>query len=175
MAGVSKQTVYAHFGAKEALFVAVVHDMTGIAGDRVQEEVAEPAGDREAEDFLLEFATRQLAIVMNPPLMQLRRLVIAEVDRFPELGRALYEQGPGRSISLLSRAFTAYAEAGSLSVRDPEMAASYFNWLIMGAPVNDAMLLGDASIRDPATMEAHAREAVRIFLAAYGAAPREAG
>ena len=173
-AGVSKQTVYAHFGAKEALFVAVVHDMTGAAGDRVQEQVVDPAGDREAEDFLLEFATRQLAIVMTPPLMQLRRLVIAEVDRFPELGRALYEQGPGRSIRLLSRAFTTYAEAGSLSVRDPEMAASYFNWLIMGAPVNDAMLLGDASIRDPATMEAHAREAVRIFLAAYGTAPRKA-
>lgn len=167
-AGVSKQTIYAHFRAKEALFVAVVRNMTGQAGDRVQEEVADPPADRDVEDFLLEFAISQLTIVMTAPLMQLRRLVIAEADRFPELGRALHEQGPGRSIRRLARACAAYAEAGSLSMQDPETAASFFNWLVMGAPVNDAMLLGEGSILDGRAIRAHAVEAVRIFLSAYG-------
>jgi TetR/AcrR family transcriptional regulator, mexJK operon transcriptional repressor len=170
-AGVSKQTVYAHFKAKEALFVAVVRSMTGAAGDRVQEEVADPPTERPVEQFLLEFAIGQLSIVMTPPLMQLRRLVIAEVDRFPELGRALYEQGPGRSIGRLATAFEAYAKAGTLVVPEPETAASFFNWLVMGTPVNNAMLLGDTALPDEDAIRAHAREAVRIFLAAYGPAP----
>ena len=36
--GVSKQTVYTHFGSKEALFVEIVGSMTGDAGDRVHHE-----------------------------------------------------------------------------------------------------------------------------------------
>ena len=168
-AAVSKQTVYAHFRAKEALFVAVVRNMTEQAGDRVQKEVADPPTDRDVEDFLLEFAISQLTIVMTPQLMQLRRLVIAEAGRFPELGRALHEQGPGRSIRRLTRAFAGYAEAGKLIVAEPEAAAAFFNWLVMGAPVNDAMLLGDGSILDRPAIRAHAEEAVRIFLSAYAA------
>ncbi|MCG6114362.1 MAG: TetR/AcrR family transcriptional regulator [Mesorhizobium sp.] len=168
-ASVSKQTVYAHFRAKEALFVAVVRNMTRQAGDRVQEEVADPPTDRDVEDFLLEFAISQLTIVMTPQLMQLRRLVIAEAERFPELGRALHEQGPGRSIRRLARAFAGYAEAGKLIVPEAQAAAAFFNWLVMGAPVNDAMLLGEGSILDRPAIRAHAEEAVRIFLSAYGA------
>ena len=53
---------------------------------------------------------------------------------------------------------------------DARRAATFFNWLIMGAPVNDAMLLGDAALLDEAGIERHAREAVRIFLAAHGSA-----
>lgn len=171
-AGVSKQTVYAHFQAKEALFVAVVRNMTGDAGDRLQEEVADPAVHRPIEDFLLDFAIGQLSIVLTRPLMQLRRLVIAEVERFPELGQALHEKGPGRSIGRLTRAFIAYGEAGVLTVPKPELAASFFNWLVMGAPVNDAMLLGDDALPDKGAVRGHAQEAVRIFLAAYGAEGR---
>lgn len=42
----------------------------------------------------------------------------------------------------------------------------------MGAPVNDAMLLGDDALPDKGAVRAHAQEAVRIFLAAYGAEGR---
>ena len=33
--------------------------------------------------------------------------------------------------------------AGWLSVADPRVAATFLNWLVMGEPVNRAMLLGD--------------------------------
>jgi TetR/AcrR family transcriptional regulator, mexJK operon transcriptional repressor len=168
-AGVSKQTVYAHFENKETLFLAMVRGLTGAAGDTFQEQVADPTGEQPVEAFLRAFAGQQLRIVMTPRLMQLRRLVIGEVGRFPQLGHALHDQGPGRSIRRLSRAFDVYRERGALSVDDTRQAAGFFNWLIMGGPVNDAMLLGDAGIADPAALEAHAAEAVRIFLAAYGA------
>lgn len=167
-AGVSKQTVYAHFGAKGALFVELIDSMTGAAGDTHQAELADPVDDRPIQAFLTEYAERQLAIVLTPELMRLRRLVIGEVGRFPELGRTLHARGPGRSIGRLARALEHYGAIGQVRARDPRSAAAFFNWLVMGEPVNDAMLMGDQAIPEPAALKAHAKEAVRIFLAAYG-------
>lgn len=167
-AGVSKQTVYAHFRDKETLFLEIVREMTGAAADTVETQVVDPPETMPLAQFLLDFAATQLSIVMTPRLMQLRRLVIGEAQRFPDLGRALYDQGPGRSIRRLEKAFAGYAARGVMAAEDVHAAASFFNWLVMGAPVNDAMLLGDDTLPGDAAMEAHAWEAVRIFLAAYG-------
>ncbi len=167
-AGVSKQTVYAHFESKEALFLAVVRGLTGGAADEFRAQLADPDGERPVEEFLMEFAMLQLQIVMTPQLMQLRRLVIGEAVRFPQLGRALYEKGPGRSIERLTNAFAVYREQGVLEIGDLASAATFFNWLIMGGPVNNAMLLGDEAILEPDEITRQAEEAVRIFLAAYG-------
>jgi TetR/AcrR family transcriptional repressor of mexJK operon len=167
VADVSKQTIYAHFHSKEALFLDVVRGLTGVAGDVHQEQVAEPLDDRPIGDYLQEFAELQLTIVMTPRLMQLRRLVIGEVERFPELGKALHALGPQRSINRLSRAFAHYRRLGQIKADDFEAAASFFNWLVMGGPVNDAMLLGDAAILPAKACRTHAQESVRIFLAAF--------
>lgn len=167
-ADVSKQTVYAHFQSKEALFLDVVRGLTGIAGDEHQEQVREPEDDRPIADYLVEFAELQLTIVMTPRLMQLRRLVIGEVERFPELGKALHALGPQRSIDRLSRAFERYRRLGQMQADDLEVAAGFFNWLVMGGPVNDAMLLGDGAILPREACRGHAEESVRIFLAAFG-------
>ncbi|HEV7317348.1 MAG TPA: TetR/AcrR family transcriptional regulator [Ensifer sp.] len=168
-ADVSKQTVYSHFHNKEALFLEVVRSMTGGAGDEFQEQVADPDGEQPIEEFLLDYATQLLTIVMTPRLMQVRRLVIAEVERFPQLGEALHERGPMRSIRRLAVAFTRYTEKGDIRVRDAQVAGAFFNWLVMGGPVNDAMLLGDGAIPAREALKAHAEEAVRIFLAAHRA------
>lgn len=167
-AGMSKQTVYAHFGSKEALFVEVITAMTGGANTALEPVFMKGLADRPPEDFLTDFAISQLRIVLTPRLMQLRRLVIGEVERFPELGRALHENGPARSIAWLARVFAAYGEKGELAADDPEAAAGFFNWIVMGGPTNDAMFLGDAALPDAEWIERHARESVRIFLAAFG-------
>jgi TetR/AcrR family transcriptional repressor of mexJK operon len=106
--------------------------------------------------------------VMQPRMMQLRRLVIAEASRFPELGRTFYEQGPGRTISALATAFERLAARGLLQLENPLLAAAQFNWLIMSEPLNHAMLLGDDGPPDPADLERHADDGVRTFLAAFG-------
>ena len=87
-----------------------------------------------------------VTIVMTPRLMQLRRVVIGEAGRFPELGKALYDGGPGRAIKGLAAAFARWAEHGLLAVDKPSVAAEHFNWLVMGGPINRAMLLGDEGI-----------------------------
>lgn len=168
LAGITKQTVYSHVGSKEALFLEVVDRMTGGAGDALADIVPQPAAETAPEIFLTRFAEEQLYIVTTPRLMKLRRLVIGEMKRFPALGAMLYRRGPARSIARLTEALTGYAADGRLKVDDPQAAASHLNWLIMGEVVNQAMLLGDGSIPDAASKQAHARECVRIFMAAFG-------
>lgn len=167
-AGVSKQTVYAQFESKEALFVAMVRSMTRAAGDKVQHAMEVLPKGTSLSEHLLAYALRQLEVARAPQLMQLRRLVIAEAERFPELGKSVYDNGPGRAIAGLAATFTAWAERGLLRVPDAQAAASNFNWLIVGEPVNRAMLLGDAGVPNATALRRHVTEAVRVFLAAYG-------
>jgi AcrR family transcriptional regulator len=160
--------VYKHFGSKEALFVELVTTMTNAAGDRVHHDIPDPVDEAELVNYLQTYAERQLAIVMTPKLLQLRRLVIGEVSRFPALATALYESGPQRAMSALTLVFERLTDHGLLEIADPTVAASQFNWLIMSAPLNEAMLLGDTAIPNAATLHRHAVESVRVFLAAYG-------
>ena len=169
MAQVSKQTVYKQFSNKESLFVAIVTSMTDTASDTVHNDVPELTESGAVADFLQSYALRQLTVVLTPPLMQLRRLVIGEVSRFPDLARILYERGPQRAIASFARVLEHLAARGLLTIDDPKIAASHFNWLVMSEPLNRAMLLGDATIPKQAALRRHAQECVRVFLAAYGA------
>ena len=167
-AGVSKQTVYAHLQSKEQLFLAVINAMSGGAGDLLAKATSDPTHQKSFESYLRDFSRQQLTIVLTPSLTQLRRMVIAEVGRFPELGQMLYDRGPGRSIERLTRAFTHYQSEHQMRRTDARQAASLFNWLVMGQPVNDAMLLGNAALPSERDISTHADTCVHIFVAAFG-------
>ena len=169
-AAVSKQTVYKQFESKAALFVAVVQGMTGLASDRVQHEMQDPETETDVTGALMGHGERLLNIALAPKLLRLRRLVISETDRFPELGRALYEGGPGRAIAGLAAALQRWSDRGLLTLDDPMIAATQFNWLVMGDPVNRAMFFGSVSL-SAAEKQRHLTQGVRVFLAAYGRTP----
>lgn len=168
LARVSKQTVYKHFSDKEALFNAIVTATVNAAGDAVASSVQElPDGGDLAAD-LRALAQRQLELVMQPRILQLRRLVTAEAARFPALGAIFYERGPGRTIAALAAVFARLAESGRLHVEDPMLAAAQFNWLVMSIPLNRAMLLGLDVPLPPDELRRYAQDGVTAFLAAYG-------
>lgn len=166
-AGVAKQTLYAHFGNKEALFVTLVSAMTDHASDDVEGPIGSLNPDVTAEQVLLDYADRQLAVVLTTRLLQLRRLVIGEVERFPDLARALYDAGPARAITALAQIIEGLSERDEISVPDAREAAAQFNWLVMGGPLNEAMLLGVEAIPTDAERRAHAQRSVHLFLSAY--------
>lgn len=167
LAGVSKRTVYNHFADKKDLFSQVVIATVNEASDPVHRAVLDLQDSGDVEADLRDLARRQLSLVMRPRIMQLRRLVIAEAARFPELGRIFYEQGPGRTITALAATFERLAARDALEIDDPLVAATQFNWLIMSPPLNQAMLLGDDGPADPADLDQWANDGVRTFLAAY--------
>ena len=68
----------------------------------------------------------------------------------------------------LTAAFERLDARGLLELDDPALAAAHFNWLVMSAPVNRAMLLGDDADPDRGGARPLRGAGVRAFLAAYG-------
>jgi TetR/AcrR family transcriptional repressor of mexJK operon len=167
IAEVSKQTVYKHFADKESLFSEIVTSTVEEVAEPVHDEVLELQDSGDVEADLRRLARRLLGQVMQPRILQLRRLVIGEAGRFPELGRTFYEQGPGRTIAALATVFERLADRGVLQPGDPLLAAAHFNWLVMSIPLNRAMLLGEDEPPASAELNQYADAGVRAFLAAY--------
>ena len=167
LAGVSKQTVYKHFADKESLFSEIVISTVEEVAEPIHDEVLrlQDSGDVEAD--LRGLARQLLGRVMQPRILQLRRLVIGEAGRFPELGRIFHEQGPGRTIAALATVFERLADRGVLKPGDPLLAAAHFNWLVMSIPLNRAMMLGEDGPHASAELNQYADAGVRAFLAAY--------
>jgi TetR/AcrR family transcriptional regulator, mexJK operon transcriptional repressor len=165
-AGVSKQTVYKQFTDKETLFTDIVLGIIDQVGEPFFSgiDVLEDTDDLEAD--LRKLAGQLITIVTDPKLLQLRRLIIGEAERFPELGRTYYQRGPGRSAELVAARFEELAERGLLQLDDPQLAGLHFNWLVLSIPLNQAMFSVDLDFT-PAELDRYADEAVRIFLAAY--------
>jgi TetR/AcrR family transcriptional regulator, mexJK operon transcriptional repressor len=168
LAGVSKQTIYKAFSDKERLFSEIVVSAVTAAADPVHAEVLELEDTGDIEADLRAFARRLLARVMQPQILLLRRLVIGEAGRFPELGRTFYEQGPGRTITALATVFERLAARGALQLDDPPLAAAHFNWLVMSIPLNEVMFLGEDEPPAAAELNRYADAGVQTFLAAYG-------
>ena len=167
LARVSKQTVYKHFADKERLFSEIVTAEVDEIANPNTDEVLKLADTGDLERDLRRFARRQLRAVMQPRLLQLRRVVIGESRRFPQLGRLLYERGPGRTIDALATMFERLASRGVLELDDPGLAAAHFNWPVMSIPLNQAMLLGEDEPATAAELNRYADAGVRAFLAAH--------
>ncbi len=167
LAGVSKQTVYAHFGSKEQLFLAVMEEaIDGVLDDFFAALARSFPGSSDLEGDLVRLGRILLTRILHPELMALRRLVIAEVGRFPQLGQAWYESGPGALIEALAARLQELGEVGDLHVEDPRAAAADFNWLVVSKPQN-MMLFGIADRFTSTEIDRLVRAAVRVFLAAY--------
>jgi TetR/AcrR family transcriptional regulator, mexJK operon transcriptional repressor len=167
LAGVSKQTVYKQFADKERLFTEIVLGTIDEVGEPFFGGIDALEDIEDLEADLRKLAGQLITIVSDQRLLQLRRLVIGEAGRFPELGRTYYERGPGRSGEKLASLFRMLAERGLLQLDDARLAAQHFNWLVLSIPLNQAMFSVDVDF-SPAELDRYADEAVRIFLAAYG-------
>jgi TetR/AcrR family transcriptional regulator, mexJK operon transcriptional repressor len=167
LAGVSKQTVYKHFADKQRLFSEIVTAIVDEIADPNTDEVLNLKDTGNLERDLRDFARRQLRAVMQPRLLQLRRLVIGEAGRFPQLGQLFYQRGPGRTIDTLATLFERLAARGELELDDARLAAAHFNWLVMSIPLNQAMLLGQDEPATANQLRRYADTGVKAFLAAY--------
>lgn len=170
--GVSKQTLYSYFGSKQDLFLALVTEKTRVTSRSVLSSVPRVTDAGTARDEVRDLLVAQLTAVMNPEVLALRRLVIGEAVRFPELARALYENGPRVAIASLATVIEDLADLGLVRIgadTGTSTAATQLNWLVMGDPINRAMLLGDDAIPTPAQLRAHVDAALDMFFGAYGA------
>jgi AcrR family transcriptional regulator len=123
-AGVSKVTVYNHFGSKQALFVEVVKDaMDAPLGDTL---VGAVDGLAEGDDLRTAITDAARAWVRrirsDPDVLALRNLVAREAHRVPELHAVWRESGPQLHHPAASGALAELAATGRLTIPDPEVA-----------------------------------------------------
>ena len=166
LAAVSKQTVYKNFADKERLFTDIVLGITGSSDEIVRAMTHVLDGTDDVEGALTALARRYLTAVLQPHVVRLRRLVIAEADRFPELARTYYQRAPARALDTLASAFGDLAKRGLLHLDDPRLAAGHFAYLILSIPQDEAMFCVAESFT-AAEIEQFADAGVRVFLAAY--------
>ncbi|MGO9703314.1 MAG: TetR/AcrR family transcriptional regulator [Xanthobacteraceae bacterium] len=170
-ASVSKQTIYKHFSDKDHLFSEIVLATTQQV-DHVVGLVANALKDtKDLAQDLGRLGRTFLDVLMDEELLQVRRLVIANADRMPSLGRDWYEQGFGRVLAMLASCFRTLAEKKLLQIEDPLIAANHFAGLLLWIPVNEAMFTGNNRPRTKAELDILATAAVRTFLVVYGERP----
>jgi TetR/AcrR family transcriptional repressor of mexJK operon len=128
VAGVSKMTVYRHFGSKEDLFAGVITELCRrIVTEEIDEIFALPP-----RTALRAFARKMTDIVFARDTLELHRIVIAESRRFPKLGRLFYETGPQVCIDALESYFLRHRNDPALRIDEPRRTAEEFLELLRG-------------------------------------------
>jgi TetR/AcrR family transcriptional regulator, mexJK operon transcriptional repressor len=167
LAQVSKVTVYNHFSDKRSLFTAVITSAIDEAEQSTHSLVDRLGQSTDLAKDLRTFARQHIIEVTQPHLIQMRRMIIAEAARFPELARAWHRSGPERAHTTLAKQVKELGSRGLLEASDPLLAAQHLNYLILSVPVNEAMFTGRDKPYPRSQLYRYADEAVRVFLAAY--------
>lgn len=72
--------------------------------------------------------------MLQPNLLSLRRLIIAEAEHFPDLARTYFEEASSRRIDVIAGALRTYERRGLLDLGDARLAAAHFAYLVLGIP-----------------------------------------
>ena len=168
-AGVSTGTLFKHFPTKAVLFGAIMA--------RVWEVDAEAPGTRvgaAAPDLagcLAEIGRDYARLRRAPHVEGLFRVVVAEVARFPELGRELYERGKKPWLDRLHEELTARVAIGQADIADVPLAARQFLGMINDVIFWPRLLVSDLVI-DEAQVARVLEAAVATFVARHRPLPK---
>jgi TetR/AcrR family transcriptional repressor of mexJK operon len=161
-AGVSKLTVYSHFGDKETLFAAAVksHCEQGLPS-----ALFERAPDVPLRERLMTIARAFYAMVTAPEAIAGHRMLCTPQLANTPLSRMFWDAGPRRVQEQMAALLQRRIEAGELEIPDVPRAAAQFFTLLKGEP-HAQMVFGccPASAGDA---EAHLAASVDLFLRAY--------
>ena len=165
-AGVSKLTVYSHFGDKDALFTEAAkawceHQMPG--------SVFEPAPELPVRERLLDIARSFFAMISAPEAVAGHRLLCSPPMLEKGLARRVWEGGPQRVQNDFARFLERRIAAGDLEIDDVQRAAAQFFALVKGEM--HMRMVFDCPEQDAACEareRAHLEATVDMFLRAYG-------
>jgi TetR/AcrR family transcriptional regulator, mexJK operon transcriptional repressor len=164
-AGVAKPTVYNHFGDKETLFrEAIAAD----ADRALSKHLAVVEQLRDTDDVraaLEDVGHHMLVCHCEERSVALRRLLNAELTRFPDLIDIVRGRAADRVTEALADRLARLALAGRLRRLDPSQAAEQFIALLT-APIDARSRLGTRQVSDEELWTV-TRAAVDTFLRAF--------
>ncbi len=169
-AGVSKRTVYSHYGDKENLFLLVLRETYDVMRERVSAIVNRTLSRVDVDDVeeALTACVRDTVrtITRAPERSTLVRLIISEAPHFPDV---LDLWRNGGIVPLIAEPLARLAAAGRLAIDDPAQAADQLYALTFGQ-VNTKSMMGTIQLTDSAA-EHIVTNGVRVFMRAYTPAP----
>ncbi len=160
-AGVSSATLFKRFPTKAALFEAIVTEYWTSAGDAGAEP--EPGDPRKG---LTTIGRDYVALLSQPQMVSLFRLVIAEAPRFPELAKAHFALGKAPYFERVRDYLLEEDALGTLRIPDPVSASTQFLGMVSNFAFWPRLLLPNWSPSKPALRKA-VDEAVETMLARY--------
>jgi AcrR family transcriptional regulator len=121
--GGSKGTLYNYFKSKDELFETYVQRRCVLNLEAVYGVAYEGESMRET---LARLGRIYLRRVLSEDNLRHFRLIIAEAERSPEVGRLFYEAGPGRGDQRLAQKMAEWTARGLIDAPDPMKAAHQF-------------------------------------------------
>jgi TetR/AcrR family transcriptional regulator, mexJK operon transcriptional repressor len=168
-AGVSKRTVYSHYGDKENLFLLVLGETYDTMRERVGDIVDRNLRDVDDVRPALTTCIREIVrtITRAPERATLIRLLISEAPHFPAILDLWHNRG---IVPLIAEPLAKLAAAGLLDADDPAQAAEHLSALTLGQ-VNNKSIMGTVQLTD-SEAERIIVSGIAAFMRAYAPAAR---
>ncbi len=161
-AGGSLATLYAQFGNKEGLFLAVAQDQH----ERFVQAITPDCVDHlKLEDGLQAIGERYLAALLTRDNLAFFRIIVGEGRKFPQLLQRYIATGADKVRAVVVDFLKSRAE----QIENPEMVASYF-LEVMRSRHQYRALADENYVLSEKDLTQHVRAGVRFFL--NGALPR---
>jgi TetR/AcrR family transcriptional repressor of mexJK operon len=161
-AGVSKQTVYAHFGSKDDLFVAsieskcVVHQLT----ENLLVDATDP------ERVLTSFSQHFGAMIASEEAITVFTTCVAQVDTHPEVAALFYDAGPKHILNLVSGYLKKVNQHGQYHFNNPHDSAVRLSLMLFGE-LRMRLELGLPTADLLSKRQAYLTETAMMFLKAH--------
>ena len=132
--GSSKSTIYKHFRNRQALFIAVIDE-------KLRDHLA-PIENLDLtvlsiEEGLKLIGRTGIKVITSKDHINLCRIIYAEAERIPHVGKIYYEHGPKRGMEGVANYLSTMVERGRIRCADPSLAAEYFWGMMLHKPMLD--------------------------------------
>lgn len=161
-AGVSKLTLYRHFGSKEDLFGAALKSK---CDELMGPETLDQARTLPLREGLISVGRAFLNLILAPECMAIHRVLCVEAERNPGLARLFFQNAILYTKAKVIAFLTHHVDRGDLRIADVEIAAWDLLSLLKARP-HMSVLLGIQDVA-PNDLDRHVAHCVDLVLAAW--------
>jgi TetR/AcrR family transcriptional regulator, regulator of autoinduction and epiphytic fitness len=165
-ANVSTATLYKHFSSKPKMFGAIMEQVW----DNTDGKSSINLEGLAPKTALLKVGTAYADLLIHPHMQPLFRVIIAEVNHFPELGEELYERGKKPFLDVLHHYLEEQVMEKHLNIENIALATRQFLGMINDVLFWPRLLLPNLQISEAEAQDV-VIEATYTFLSRYSEKP----
>ncbi|QDF28679.1 TetR/AcrR family transcriptional regulator [Halarcobacter anaerophilus] len=157
--GGSKRTIYKEFGNKEGIFKELILTNTDDIIKALENENFE---NKTLKSNLAHFGFTLVKAYMQPKMLGIFKVILIESNRFPELAKLFFENGPQKVIKILDKIFKDAVDSKEIETYDIRDIDSFVGML--RGNLHFRVLLALEEIPSPDIIDAHVKSVVELFL-----------